>query len=195
MKMEVLSFNFVFLKWNVSSGCHSFFPLCRSLVLQCEHLNYYTQKAGSFSSSQTIGLSISQLLTYAGVCYFFSFCWSLVDLQCCVSFRCIAKWVSYTYIYSFFFFKILIHISHYRAFSRVPCAIQKVLIATYFIVVGINWHAGDFWALMSEYSNPWSTENRMKVTFLAMQIIMAKHYSPPPLNLFSFLPKWKKIII
>ena len=23
-----------FLKWNVSSGCHSFFPLCRSLVLQ-----------------------------------------------------------------------------------------------------------------------------------------------------------------
>ena len=27
--------------------------------------------------------------------------WSIIDLQCCVSFRCIAKWFSYTYIPSF----------------------------------------------------------------------------------------------
>ena len=154
MKMEVLSFNFVFFKMKCVFRVSQFFSLVSFFSFtECEHLRYYTQKAGSFSSSHTIGLSISQLLTYAGVCYFFSFCWSLIDLQCCVSFRCIAKWVSYTYIY-FFFFKILIHTSHYRAFSRVPCAIQKVLIATYFIVVGINWHIGDFRALMSEYFKP-----------------------------------------
>ena len=27
------------------------------------------------------------------------FYWYIVDLQCCVSFRCIAKWISYIYIY------------------------------------------------------------------------------------------------
>ena len=27
--------------------------------------------------------------------------WTIVDLQCCVSFRCRAKWFSYTYVYSF----------------------------------------------------------------------------------------------
>ena len=26
--------------------------------------------------------------------FFFNFCWSIVDLQCCVSFRYIAKWIS-----------------------------------------------------------------------------------------------------
>ena len=33
----------------------------------------------------------------------FFFNWDIVDLQCCVSFRCIARWISYThkYIYSF----------------------------------------------------------------------------------------------
>ena len=31
------------------------------------------------------------------------FNWSIVDLQCCVSFRCSAKWFSYTTYISFFF--------------------------------------------------------------------------------------------
>ena len=35
--------------------------------------------------------------------YFLKFYWSIVDLQCCVSFRCTAKWFSstYTYVHSF----------------------------------------------------------------------------------------------
>ena len=32
---------------------------------------------------------------------FFFFNWSIVNLQCCVSFKCTAKGFSYTYIYSF----------------------------------------------------------------------------------------------
>ena len=30
---------------------------------------------------------------------FFSFCWSIVELQCCVNYCYTAKWLSYTYIY------------------------------------------------------------------------------------------------
>ena len=33
------------------------------------------------------------------ICIFFKFYWIIVDLQCCVSFRCTAKWFSYTYTY------------------------------------------------------------------------------------------------
>jgi len=35
--------------------------------------------------------------------FFLTFYWSIVDLQCCISFRCTAKWISYicTYIHSF----------------------------------------------------------------------------------------------
>ena len=29
--------------------------------------------------------------------------WSMIDLQCCVSFRCIARWFSYTYTYIYCF--------------------------------------------------------------------------------------------
>ena len=48
--------------------------------------------------------------------FYFNFYWSVVDLQCCISFRCTAKWISYTYTYihSFRFFS---HIGHYRVLS------------------------------------------------------------------------------
>ena len=35
----------------------------------------------------------------ASILLFFFFYWSIVDLQCCVNFCCIAKWVTYTNIY------------------------------------------------------------------------------------------------
>ena len=52
-----------------------------------------------------------KLLTF-GVVYFFSsmryvFFWSIIDLQCCVSFKYTAKWISFTYTYIHSFLWIL----------------------------------------------------------------------------------------
>ena len=48
------------------------------------------------------------LYSYSGVrvfCnYYQFFYWSIVDLHCCISFRCIAKWFSYIYICMYVFF-------------------------------------------------------------------------------------------
>ena len=35
--------------------------------------------------------------------FIYNFCWSIFVLQCCTSFRCTAKWISYTYRYTLFF--------------------------------------------------------------------------------------------
>ena len=35
--------------------------------------------------------------------FYFIFYWSIVNLQCCVSFKCTARWFIYTYIHAFFF--------------------------------------------------------------------------------------------
>ena len=68
--------------------------------------------------------------------FFFNFYWSIVDLQCCVSFKCTTKWISYKYIYIYSHFKkkIFSHIGHYRVWSGVPCAIQHVLINYLFYI-------------------------------------------------------------
>ena len=48
--------------------------------------------------------------------------WSVVDLQCYVSFRCTAKRFSYTYIS--IFKRFFSHIDYYKILSIVPCAIH-----------------------------------------------------------------------
>ena len=49
------------------------------------------------------------------------FNWSIVDLQCCVSCWCTAKWFSYTYILLFRFFSIIVY---YEILNIVSCAIH-----------------------------------------------------------------------
>ena len=54
-----------------------------------------------------------------------NFYWSIVALQCCVSFCWITMCISYMYIHPLFS-GLPSHLGHHRAFSRVLCAIQKV---------------------------------------------------------------------
>ena len=47
--------------------------------------------------------------------------WTTVGLQCCVSFRCTAKWFSYTYIYILFQFYFLCKILNIVQYIVGPC--------------------------------------------------------------------------
>ena len=64
------------------------------------------------------------------------FHWSLVSLQCSVSFHCIAKWISCTYTYIPLFFGFPSHLAHHKVLSRVPCymATSNMLSILYIVV-------------------------------------------------------------
>ena len=56
--------------------------------------------------------------------YFFKkFYWSIVDSQCCFSFRYIAKWINYTYTSICSLFRFFSYIGHYRAWLEFPVEI------------------------------------------------------------------------
>ena len=50
-------------------------------------------------SSLPISRPCQQLYQHSLTASLFFFYWNIVDLQCCASFRCTAKWISYTYIH------------------------------------------------------------------------------------------------
>ena len=58
---------------------------------------------------------------------FFIFYWSIVDLQCCFSLRCTAKWFNYTYIHSFS--GLFSHISYYRTFSSLLLLFSRSVVS------------------------------------------------------------------
>ena len=54
----------------------------------------------------------------------FIFYWSIVDLQCCISFRS-AKWFRYIYMHIYvFFFRFFSHTCYYKILSIAPCTAQ-----------------------------------------------------------------------
>ena len=69
-----------------------------------------------------VGEDCTSVLWSRSVFFSFFLNWSIVVLQCWVSFCCAAKCNSYTYILSFFGFPS--HLCHHRALSRLHCATQ-----------------------------------------------------------------------
>ena len=65
--------------------------------------------------------------------------WSIVDLQCCISFTYTAKWIDYmyTYILSFFFFKILLPDRSLEYWVEFPVLCSRPLLVTCFIYSGV----------------------------------------------------------
>ena len=83
--------------------------------------------------------------------FLFNFYWSIVDLQCCVSFRCTGKWISYTYTYIYSFLDSFSIQAITEYWVKFPVLYSKLSLATYFISVCIlrsfyqKTHPLNFW--------------------------------------------------
>ena len=64
---------------------------------------------------------------------------SLVDLQCCVNFKCTAKWFIYVHTYIIYIFWFFSLVGYYKILSIVPISYSRSLLATSFIYrISIN---------------------------------------------------------
>ena len=81
-------------------------------------------RGGSHSWKSTEMIQIVNSFTL----FYFQFYRIIVDLQCCVCLRNIAKWFIYICIYVLIFFRFFSHIGCHKILSRIPCTIQEVLV-------------------------------------------------------------------
>ena len=98
----------------------------------------------SISNNSTMHMFGPKSSHKGGLYFSFSFInffyWSIVDLQCCVSFRYTAKWFIFLYIcvcicmYVYiFFFRLLSLIGYYKILSMFPVLYSRSLLVIYFI--------------------------------------------------------------
>ena len=100
-------------------------------------LSFHQKRWVQIASRRNLCALIRDLETYVGEgkqraiaflsCFLKNlFYWNIVDLQCCVSFWCIAKWFKHTLIYSFyvFFFTFFSTMVYSRILNIVPCTLQ-----------------------------------------------------------------------
>ena len=91
----------------LSSPWLSLGPQILVLPLNCPIANAEVQNAPSLPETILPSIPLSFLIKWKNIY------WSIVDLQCCIHFRCTAKWFSYTYIYICVCVYICIHIYMY----------------------------------------------------------------------------------
>ena len=91
---------------------------------------------------------------------FVHFYWSLVDLQCCVKFRCIAKWISYTYINFFYLLSIYSSLQSIEKSSNLSYSGDQAISGTIIHVLYelsymyfMNYHTCTLWRKMCESLN------------------------------------------
>ena len=68
----------------------------------------------------------------------FLFNWSVVALQCCVSFCCKAKRISCTYSCVPSFFGLASHLGRCGALGNIPCALRRVRVSYQFMHSGVG---------------------------------------------------------
>ena len=107
----------------------------KSVFYIYSHIHYLTSHTyhyHTFTYTDTISSGLHSFLK--------NFYWSIVDLECCVNFCCIAKWLSCTNAYNLFYSFSLWFITGY--WNIVPCAMHDDLVfCPSFLLIDLNFYA------------------------------------------------------
>ena len=122
---------------------------------------------------------ITSSMNYSCLLPIFSFFknWSIVNLQCCVTSKCTAKWFSYTHIYfstDSFPYRLLQDIEY-----RFLCCTSPYCLAILYVVVENPMDEGAWWAAVHGVAKSWTRLSDFTFTFHfhALEKEMAAHSS------------------